>query len=78
MAENTKDAFVLVEYALHNILQQEASGGQLSNQALGYEAVECYYVRILCCALVFPLLAEADLDACKIALGMRSRVSTAP
>ncbi|BDD59497.1 hypothetical protein MAP00_004701 [Monascus purpureus] len=43
VAENTEDAFVLVEYVLHNIFHQEISGRPLSNQALGYEAVECYY-----------------------------------
>lgn len=50
MAENIGDAFILVEYVLRNVVQQEASGRPLSNEALGFETVGCYYVSILSCS----------------------------
>lgn len=45
MADNIKDAFSLVEYVLHHILQRESSGSPVSDGAAGIEAINSYQVR---------------------------------
>ncbi|KAE8150709.1 putative importin 13 [Aspergillus avenaceus] len=42
ISENTKHAFVLVEFVLGHMLQQEFSGNSISDGALGIEAINTY------------------------------------
>lgn len=45
---NAGDAFTLVQYVLHHVLHQEASGTPVSDAAAGTEAINSYQVSRFC------------------------------
>ncbi|RMJ21415.1 importin 13 [Aspergillus sp. HF37] len=48
VAQNTGDAFCLVEFVLRHVLQQEASGNPVSDADAGTEAINSYHVCHFC------------------------------
>ena len=46
--QSARDAFVLVQYVLNHVLQQEASGTPVSDAATGTEAITSYQVSRFC------------------------------
>lgn len=55
ISENIRDAFILVEFVLSQILQHSASGGSIANEVLGTEAINCYHVSFASFRYAVPI-----------------------